>query len=91
MKSMTLDQAERQPTSGQSQVDIVQSSEELQRVEQLLADLSENQQEVIRLRFQNGLSYKEISHVTNLKVSNVGYLLHTAIQKIRGQMNAETS
>jgi len=45
--------------------------------------LPANQREVVRLKFQAGLSYKEISAVTGLTVSNVGYLLHHAIKALR--------
>lgn len=48
--------------------------------------LSINQQEVIRLKFQNDLSYKEIADITNLSVTNVGFLLHTALKKLRSLM-----
>jgi RNA polymerase sigma factor (sigma-70 family) len=51
----------------------------------LLDNLPPNQQEVIRLKFQNGLSYKEISAVTKLSVTNVGFLIHTALKTIRQQ------
>jgi RNA polymerase sigma factor (sigma-70 family) len=59
------------------------------QVTRLLASLPRNQQEVVRLKFQNGLSYQEISRVTNLTVTNVGFLLHTAIKTIRHQVQAE--
>ena len=49
----------------------------------LLNELSENQREVIRLKFQNDLSYKEIAAVTQLSVTNVGFLLHTGLKKLR--------
>lgn len=49
----------------------------------LLDDLPERQQEVIRLKFLGGLSYKEISRVTELTVGNVGFLIHTGIKTIR--------
>jgi DNA-directed RNA polymerase specialized sigma24 family protein len=49
----------------------------------LLVHLSPNQQEVIRLKFQNDLSYKEIAEVTQLSVTNVGFLLHTGLKKLR--------
>jgi len=55
----------------------------------LLALLPKNQQEVVRLKFQNGLSYREISRVTHLSESNVGFLIHTAIKKLRQQMKTE--
>lgn len=51
--------------------------------------LPENQQECIRLKFQNGLSYKEISNVTNLSVSNVGFLIHTGLKTLRQRMASE--
>jgi RNA polymerase sigma-70 factor (ECF subfamily) len=55
---------------------------------QVLGTLSKNQQEVVRLKFQGGLSYEEIGRVTNLSPSNVGFLLHTALKAIRRQMQA---
>ena len=48
--------------------------------------LTENQREVVRLKFQNGLSYKEIAAVTQLSSSNVGYLIHTAIHRLRQEL-----
>ncbi len=60
------------------------------RVLRVLDTLPEKQQEVVRLKFQNGLSYKEISAVTGFTVSNVGFLLHTAIKTIRQRLDAES-
>lgn len=57
------------------------------RIYRLLADLPENQQEVVRLKFQGGLSYKEISAVTGLSVTYVGWLLHTALGRLREELN----
>jgi len=54
-----------------------------------LARLPENQQEVIRLKFQHGLSYKEISSITRLSVSNVGFLIHTGMKALRRRMTAD--
>ncbi len=53
------------------------------RLETLLAGLSPSQQEIVRLKFQAGLSYREIAEITGLTVSNVGVTLHTALQRIR--------
>jgi len=49
----------------------------------LFPNLSKNQQEVIRLRFEADLSYREISEITGLKEGNVGFLLHTGLKKLR--------
>ena len=55
---------------------------------QMMQSLPENQQEVVRLKFQNGMSYKEIASVTELTVTNVGFLLHTAINTLRARVMA---
>jgi len=57
----------------------------------LLAGLPKNQQEVVRLKFQNGLSYQEISKITNLSVSNVGVLIHTAIKTLASSCSLDPS
>jgi RNA polymerase sigma factor (sigma-70 family) len=49
----------------------------------VLNTLPANQQEVLRLKFQGDLSYLEISQITNLSVSNVGFLIHTGLKTIR--------
>ena len=51
-------------------------------------ELPANQQEVIRLKFQNDLSYREISRITKLSVSNVGFLIHTGIKTLRQRVRA---
>jgi RNA polymerase sigma-70 factor (ECF subfamily) len=58
------------------------------RILHLMGALPENQQEVVRLKFQNGMSYKEIASVTELSVSNVGVLLHTALNTLRARVAA---
>ncbi len=51
--------------------------------------LPNNQQEVLRLKFHGGLSYQEIADVTGLSKSNVGFLLHTAISKLRRRVPSD--
>lgn len=55
----------------------------------LIDRLPARQQEVIRLKFQNGFSYQEIARITALSVSNVGFLLHTAVAKLRAEFAAQ--
>lgn len=55
----------------------------------LIDRLPPNQQEVVRLKFQNGFSYKEISRITDLSVSNVGFLIHTAVARLRHEFAAQ--
>ena len=61
--------------------------EELQeRLDGYLQRLTPNQREVITLKFQQGLSYEEISRVTGLSNGNVGFLLHHALKRLREWM-----
>ena len=55
----------------------------------LLDALPVNQREVIRLKFQNDLSYREIADVTKLSVTNVGFLLHTGLKKLRALLREQ--
>jgi len=64
----------------------LEQADEASRAARLMEHLSDNQQEVLRLKFQHGLSYKEISRVTNLSVTNVGFLIHTGLKALRERM-----
>ena len=54
---------------------------------EVLRTLPASQQEVVRLKFQGELSYKDISSITGYSVTNVGYLLHTALATVRTRMS----
>ncbi|WP_320046805.1 sigma-70 family RNA polymerase sigma factor [uncultured Ilyobacter sp.] len=69
----------------------LESRESTTQALQLVAALPERQQEAVRLRFQGGLSYKEIAEVLGISVTNVGVTLHTAIKTIREQMGLRPS
>lgn len=65
---------------------VVVKAEEHEQLSQLIEELTENQQKVVRLKFHSGLKYREISAATGLSESNVGFLLHKALQSMRKQM-----
>ena len=56
-----------------------------------LSALPETQQEVIRLKFQHGLSYRQIGEILNLTVTNVGFLIHTGLKTLRQRLADETT
>ena len=56
---------------------------------EMIGHLPPNQQEVVRLKFQNGFSYKEIARITELSVTNVGFLIHTAVARLRTEFAAQ--
>jgi RNA polymerase sigma-70 factor (ECF subfamily) len=55
---------------------------------EMLDRLPEKQREVIRLKFQNGLSYKEISRITSHSISYVGVLIHHGMKTLRSRLGA---
>lgn len=66
--------------------EVLEQKDSSSAVLRVLSTLPVNQQEVIRLKFQNGLSYREISRVTSLSISNVGFLIHTGLKSLRAQL-----
>ena len=88
MRPLTDQLAQSCPAADATPAAGAERRETASRVLGMLAQLPEKQQEAIRLRFQNGLSYREISGVMDLTVTNVGYLIHTAIKTIRERMGA---
>lgn len=63
--------------------DAAQRRETTSQIQQILETLPPRQREVIHLKFQQDLSYREISEITGNTVSYVGVLIHTAIKTIR--------
>jgi len=52
----------------------------------VLETLDERSRELIRLRFHEDLSYKEMAERTGLTVGHVGYLLHHALKAVAGEL-----
>ncbi len=72
------------PDPGPSE--LIERRESTAQVLGLLDALPKNQREVIRLKFQNGFSYQEISRISGYSIGNVGYLIHVGLKTIRGQI-----
>ena len=89
MKRFEEGQAERVTTPDPRPGRLLEQAETQATILTLINRLPPNQQEVVRLKFQNGFSYKEISRITELSVSNVGFLIHTAVQRLRAEFAAQ--
>jgi RNA polymerase sigma-70 factor (ECF subfamily) len=57
--------------------------EALTRMGRALSRLTRREREVLALKVDSGLRYKEIAEVMNLSASNVGFILHGALKKLR--------
>ncbi len=79
-------QAERLVAAEPTPAARAETRESCGQVLDLLHRLPPNQQEVVRLKFQEDFSYKEIAAITRLSLGNVGFLLHTALATLRREM-----
>ncbi len=89
MTTLAEKQVSETPDRAPEPSDLAEHRENANRVLIMLDTLPENQREVIRLKFQEGLSYREIASVTKLTVSNVGFLIHRGVSTLREKMNRE--
>ena len=61
----------------------LERTEEQQLVEQQILQLPTREQELLSLRLAHGMSYKQIAEITGLTTSNVGFLLHQALMRLK--------
>ena len=61
------------------------AAEDAGRLRELVAALPRQQRELIKLKFEAGLSYKEMAEALRTSVSTVGVQLHEAIKTLRRQ------
>lgn len=57
------------------------------RLRRLVDLLPQQQRELVKLKFEAGLSYREMSEALRISVSNVGVQLHEALQTLRRHWN----
>jgi RNA polymerase sigma-70 factor (ECF subfamily) len=81
-----LNQTMESSLASSAQVDPLRSielDEEHRGVELQILQLSPREQELLTLRMSHGMSYKQIAEITGLSVTNVGFLLHQAISRLK--------
>ena len=84
-KSATLAAPEENPAAA------LEQSQQSNSILKCVGELPQHQQEVVRLKFQEGLSYNEISQITGHSVSYVGVLLHQAMIRLRARLGIVSS
>lgn len=80
----TLDAVQDIPADGTPEQDAEHHSD-LERLRALAGRLSEREQELIALKYGAALDNRQIARLTRLTESNVGTLLHRAVQALRKQ------
>ena len=67
----------------------LQNSEKLNRVVHFISLLPEDTQNLLELKFEKKLSYREISKQTGLSEGNIGYKLHHILRNLADELQAE--
>ena len=65
--------------------DISQQSADFAHLSVLLARLADRERELVALRYGAGLTNRAIAHLSGLTESNVGVILHRALQQLRSK------
>ena len=67
----------------------LERSEKINRVIHFVSQLPEDSKALVRMKFQEKLSYREISEKTGLTEGNVGYKLHHVIRDLADELKSE--
>ncbi len=78
---------EEQPSDDPTPAAEAVAAEDGARLRQLVARLPQQQRELVKLKFEGDLSYKEMSETLRISVSLVGVQLHEAMQTLRAHWN----
>ncbi len=88
MSTIELNHAAEPWSPAAGPVETLEQKDSLARALGEMQHLPANQQEVLRLKFQHGLAYKEIAAVTGLSETNIGFLIHMGLKTLRQRMTS---
>jgi RNA polymerase sigma-70 factor (ECF subfamily) len=71
--------------SADSPYDQAARESDLSKLSKLMAQLSERERELIALKYGAAIGHRAIARLTGLSESNVGVILHRAVQTLRSQ------
>ena len=66
---------------------LMRKNEESLMLRKLINKLGAKEREVLVLKIEHGSSYKEIAEITGLSVTNVGFILHSAMMKLKEEFH----
>lgn len=61
--------------------------QDMSEIRRFVSTLPVQQREVIRLKFQESMSYREIANVTGYSIAHVGVLIHQGMTEIRKKLS----
>ena len=88
MTTLSDEEVQRTASGGPPPSEELERRDTVSHVLHTLGSLPEKQAEVLRLKFQHGLSYKEISRITEDSMGNVGWLIHVGLKSLRAKLGS---
>lgn len=89
-KNISADEIELDvPDSTLNAEQLMDQQDDEQRLKSLLEKLTPQQREVIHMKFEQDLSYKQISEITGMSTSHVGVLIHNVVSKLKASAGAK--
>jgi len=82
-QTVPIDEATSRSSAGLSPEEELERKEEQERLQLCLAELSQEEREVIRLKFGAELNNRQIAKILGLSETNVGTKLYRAVKKLR--------
>ncbi|MBN1506347.1 MAG: sigma-70 family RNA polymerase sigma factor [Sedimentisphaerales bacterium] len=88
-QTVSLDDASHVPAGGEGPVQMVIDDEQLRRLRAAVDELPYEQREVILLRVQTGLRFREIAKHQNVSIKTALSRYQYGLDKLRSRMNGE--
>ncbi|MEO6053801.1 MAG: sigma-70 family RNA polymerase sigma factor [Chthoniobacterales bacterium] len=79
-----LDAVQEKSDTNPSPAAELEKADDARLLRSLIERLPIEQREMVKLRFEGGLTYREIGAVMRMSISNVSLQIHTALQTLRG-------
>ena len=86
VNSLTEEQERQRGSEPDSATHSVDTRDSVDHVLDRMQALPANQREALQLKFQHGLSYKEIARVTETSIGTVSWLIHAGLASLRERM-----
>ncbi len=89
-KNISADEIELDiPDAALNAEQLMDQHDEESTLKQLINNLSPQQREIIHMKFEQDLSYQQISDITGLSKSHVGVLIHNVVSKLKSAARAK--
>ncbi len=88
---ISLEETEEVPSDQRGRDELFLRQEWRRRLDAAIATLPPREQEIIALKFGNGLTNREIAPILGLSETNVGTIVYRAVRKIRDRIKEENA